>query len=373
MSTPPNPPSTPPGPPAEPTGTSVPETASIPAPANPPSLEKPLTPAPEPTPANPAEANAVPTPVAEPIPPAPAPFAPVAPAPTGAPYAAVPGAPYTAAAGGPGGPGGPGWGGAPYPGYPAPQDTNGLAVAALVLGLLGLVIGPIPIVFWFGGLLSAVGVGLGIAAVVRSRSGAPRGTMATVGTVLAVLGLGASVGGFFLTGAVFERIDRDLDREYRQSLDQYPELPSTRPSAPAPKPSPSPSQVPGLTSALPFGETFTYPNGVKVSLSKPKKYVTKNDYQKVGNAVQTTVTITNGSSQTINVIYAVPNLRGADGMTGKPVFDGTVPKMIRGDILPGASASGVVAFEVPEGSREVTADITPGGLLPAVKYAGPVG
>ncbi|MFD9358556.1 DUF4352 domain-containing protein [Streptomyces sp. NPDC060031] len=370
MSTPPNPPSTPPGPRADPAGAPAPETPSIPAPADSPSLEKPTAqaagPAPEPAPAAGPPTTATPEPAPAPDP---APFAPVAPAPPADPYA-TPAAP--AAPGGAWPPPGPDWAGAPY-GYPAPQNTNGLAVAALVLGLLGLAIGPIPVVFWFGGLLAVIGIGIGIGAVVRSRSGAPRGTMAVVGTGLAVLGLGASVGGYFLTGAVFDRIDRRLDREYRQGIEEYedhPGLPTTRP---APRPSPSPSQVPGLTSALPFGETFTYPDGVKVSLSKPEKYVTKNQYAKVGNAVQTTVTITNDSPRTINVIYALPNLRAADGMTAKPVFDGSVPKMISGDILPGASASGVVAFEVPEGTEEVTADITPGGLLPAVKYTGAIG
>ncbi|MBT2472415.1 DUF4352 domain-containing protein [Streptomyces sp. ISL-66] len=246
-----------------------------------------------------------------------------------------------------------------------------MAVAALVFGIVGIVLGLVPFLFWAGGLLALVGLGLGIAAVVRSRGGAPRGAMAVAGTVLALLGLGASVGGYFITRSVVHTIDAKIseDRHYE---DDGPVFPGAPPLATR-KPSPSPSQVPGLTSALPFGETFTYPSGVEVKVSQPKKYVTDSEYIKVGNAVQVTLTVTNNSTEPLNIIYAVPNVRDEQGLAGKLVFDGEMPKMIKGDILPGSSATGVIAYEVPKGTATLTADITPGGRLPSVKYSGPVG
>ncbi len=47
--------------------------------------------------------------------------------------------------------------------------------------------------------------------------------------------------------------------------------------------------------------------------------------------------------------------------------------MVKGSILPGESASGVVAFEIPEGTKSISADIAAGTLLDDVKYAGPIG
>ncbi|MFJ3827701.1 DUF4190 domain-containing protein [Streptomyces sp. NPDC090046] len=429
MSTPPTPPSTPAGPPTEPEGTPIPETDSIPAPAQPLSLQKtpaapeaaaaPGTPAvaePEPAqplsldktpaapeaPAAPAaaetpEASAAPAAPAEtPAAPAPAPwaFAPpgagTTPAPAAAPAApaatgfAHPGAP--AAPGAPGNAWGepaPGFAGAQYPAYPAyPQDTapsNGLAVASLITGGFGIILGIIPLLFWMGAITAAVGVGLGIAAIGRANKGAPNKTMAVVGTVLSVLGLLASVGGFFLTAMVFDRADRGFDRHIEEEMDLDGLHPSGEPwpsGYPSPSKSPSPSQVPGLTSALPFGETFTYPNGIKVSLSVPTKFEPKDKYsrERIKNAVQMTVTITNGTSTPHEVIYAMPNVRDDKGMTAEMVFDGgSVPKMIRGSIMPGESASGLVAFEVPEGTKSLTADISAGTMLDDVKYAGPIG
>ncbi|KOU98066.1 DUF4190 domain-containing protein [Streptomyces virginiae] len=401
MTTPPNPPSTPTGPPTEPAGTPAPEAAPIPAPAQPLSLEK--TPAAEPaaaeapeTPEAPAaEAPAAPeapaaaeSPVAPEVPaaePAPAPsaFAPPAPAP------AAPAAPFGAyAAPGAPGPGGPvdpwgqpgaGFGGGHYPGYPqaTAPTTNGLAVAALIVGGFGIIFGFVPLLFWLGGILALTGVGLGIGAIVRANKGAPNKTMAIVGTVLAGVGILASIGGFFLTVAFVERasdrVEAGID-EYEPDMDGLYPTGEPRPSA-----SPSPSQVPGLTSALVFGETFTYPNGVKVSLSKPTKYEPKGIIarEQVKNAVQITITITNGSNAPHEVIYAVPNVRDDKGMTAEMVFDSgggsTVPKMVKGSILPGESASGVVAFEIPEGTKSITADISAGTLLDDVKYVGPIG
>ncbi|MEU8840704.1 DUF4352 domain-containing protein [Streptomyces roseus] len=398
MSTPPNQPSTPSGTPTEPAGTPIPEPAA--EPAQPLSLQKTpqpealpepapepaAAPAPEHQPAAAPEPGPTPEPVPGPTPepaPAPAPqparvdpFAPPAPG-SFAPPASAPPAPSFGApvppvppAGGPWGAHAPGAPGNPW-GTPAPSTTNGLAVAALTLGIAAVIIGIIPFLFWAGGVLALVGIGIGIGALVRASKGAGRKAMAVTGTALAVLGLGASVGGLFLTGYVVTNV---ADKKLREGWDVPPD-PDGGPSAyPYPSPTPSPKQVPGIDSPLAFGETYTYPNGIKVTLSKPKKYVTKNKYSTVENAVELTLTITNNSTETHNVIYAVPNVRDDKGMTAELAFDGgDVPKMIRGDILPGESASGVLAYEVPEGTEHLVADISPGIRLPSAKFSGSIG
>lgn len=194
--------------------------------------------------------------------------------------------------------------------------------------------------------------------------------MAVVGTVLSVLGLFASVGGLFLTVLVVDTADSRVDRQVEEDRRANGRRPGGDPSRSA-----APTQVPGLTSALPFGESFTYPNGITVSLSVPTKYEPKDAYSRkqVKNAVQLTVTITNNSNTPYEVGYARPNVRDNQGMTADEVYDGSVPKAIRGSIMPGETASGVEAFELPEGTESITADIRPGLLGDDVKYAGPIG
>ncbi|MEU7553893.1 DUF4190 domain-containing protein, partial [Streptomyces sp. NPDC044571] len=331
-------------------------------------------PAPAPEPSAASTAQPAPAPAPEPA------FAPPAPAPQAtAPQAGFPHGVH----GAPGAPGGPvppapvwgaGYGAGPW-GVPVPA-ANGLAVAALVTGIAGVIGGLLPFFFFMGGLLALTAAGLGIGAIVRASNGAGRQAMAITGTALGVLGIGASIGGFVLTGVVLDRASeraqhRVHEEEWGDPGEDDEDFGDATPAPPAPKP--SPSQVPGMTAPLPFGETYTYPNGIKVTLSVPKKYVTKNRYLEVGNAVQMTITITNNSTESHNVIYAVPNVRDEQRMTAKLVFDGELPKTIKGDILPGESASGVVAFEVPEGTGRLTADISPGTRLPNAKFSGPIG
>lgn len=72
-----------------------------------------------------------------------------------------------------------------YPGY-QPTPSSGLAIASLVLGILGLLSG------WavFGGVLGLVGVILGIVALVKVKNGTASGKgMAIGGIVTGALGM----------------------------------------------------------------------------------------------------------------------------------------------------------------------------------------
>lgn len=95
------------------------------------------------------------------------------------------------------------------PGRPladTPPHSLGLAIAALVLGILGLVLSPLLV----GGVLGLVGFGLG---VVYLRSRPERKGMARWGMALGCLGLLASVG----AGMLYYR----LYREFRSEMESY--------------------------------------------------------------------------------------------------------------------------------------------------------
>ncbi|MEV7556860.1 hypothetical protein [Streptomyces sp. NPDC089795] len=396
MSTPPNPPNTSVGPPTEPAGTPTPGTPEIPAAHG--ATAVPAAP----------EVESVPAP-AQPLAPAKTPAAPQAPttpetaeAPE-APSAAAPAPTPTPAATGFSAPDAPGpptapdnlWGGPTpddpgashpaypgHPGYPDPagrpghpqsaRSGNGLAVAALVTGGFGIVLGVLPFFFWAGTLIAAVGLGLGIGGVVRANQGAPNKSTAVVGVVLSVLGLLASVGGFFLSVLIVDKVDSRSDRQVEEEWETDERPPGIEPRS---SPSATPTQVPGLTGPLPFGETFTYPNGVTVSLSVPTKYVPKNAYDRksVKNAVRFTVTVTNNSTAPFDVRYVHPDVRDDRGVPAEPVYGFDMPKTISGALMPGETADGVESFELPKGTERVTVDFSPGFLMDKVKYAGPIG
>ncbi|MFE4259947.1 DUF4352 domain-containing protein [Streptomyces sp. NPDC056883] len=394
---------------AEPTGTTPADT--VPADAEPTDAEPTVDVPASTTPADSVPASTVPTGTAPagtapadaestdsvPADAVPGSFAPVTPAPAaaaappahawGAPYGA-PGAPYGAPAPGnpwatpAGGPAGGFPGGPQAPGFPEPPPaSNGLAVAALLLGLFGIFVGLVPFFFWAGALLAVTGVGVGIAAVLKSRRGAPRAALAAVGTALSVLALGASVGGWFITTAVFDRIDRNVaanrsDDEYDYGYDDDYE-PRT-PSAPAsPTPKPSPSDVPGKTSALAWGKPYTYEDGVQVTVQGATPYKPSSTAYppsaRNGNAVKVTVKIVNNSGAALDVSLALPHARDDQGTEAEMAFDGSVPKMFKGSVMAGESMTGTFAFVVPEGTKSLHFEIAPGTKYDDAIWSGPIG
>ncbi|MET9857161.1 DUF4352 domain-containing protein, partial [Streptomyces sp. NPDC006450] len=330
-----------------------------------------------PAPAAPgAVAPVTPVPVAATAAPAPAWGAPY-----GAPGATAPGNPWATPPGGyaggyPGGPQG--------PGFPAPPAaTNGLAVAALLLGLFGIFVGLVPFFFWAGALLALTGIGIGIAAVLKSRRGAPRATLAAVGTALSVLGLGASTGGWFITASVIDRIDENVADNRSRDLYDYDDGyeyddDSATPGAPAsPTPKPSPSDIPGMTSALAWGAPYTYEDGVQVTVQRAVAYKPSSTAYppeaRNGNAVKVTVKIVNNAAAALDVSLALPHARDDQGTEADMAFDGSVPKMFKGSVMAGESMTGTFAFVVPEGTKSLHFEISPGTEYDDAIWSGPIG
>ncbi|MFF3016523.1 hypothetical protein [Streptomyces sp. NPDC057939] len=399
----------PPVPTPTPTPTPAPAPAPTAAPAPAPALHDhfgpdvppaaPPAPAPVEPPAAgfgaPAAAEAPATPAAQAehnpfAPPAPGGFAPLTPPPPpaggygapanawGAPagpafgYPGQPGYPgQQAPPGYPGHPGHPGYPPHPgYAGYPAPApSTNGLAVASLTLGIIAIPVTFAPFFFWLGTIIGLTGLGMGIGAMAAARHGAARKGMALVGTILGVVSILTSVGGGFLTVAVARSSSESIDEDWEE--DEPFTMPSGGPTFSLP-PKPR-DEGPGISTPLPFGQTYSYPNGIKVSLSSPKKYVTNSKVIEVGNAVQLTLTITNTTNKPHEVIYAVPDIKDEKGNEGKVVYDVRMPQHVEGVIEPGRSATGTIAYEIPEGAERIDAVISPGVLLRDVKFSGPIG
>jgi hypothetical protein len=88
----------------------------------------------------------------------------------------------------------PPYAGVPYgpPGYP-PQPANGLGTAGLVCGIVGLVFGLIPFMFWLAIPLGILGLVFGLVGRSRAKAGrATNGKPATIGAILGGLAIVAS-------------------------------------------------------------------------------------------------------------------------------------------------------------------------------------
>jgi Domain of unknown function (DUF4190)/Protein of unknown function (DUF2510) len=111
----------------------------------------------------------------------------------------------------------------PPPGGQAPSERqvvyveqagNGLAVAALVTGIVGLVLGFIPILFFIAWALGITAFVLGLVARRRAvrKPHVGRKGMATAGIVLGVLAFGMGIVGLAVLDDIFSDTSDELDR-----------------------------------------------------------------------------------------------------------------------------------------------------------------
>jgi uncharacterized membrane protein YhhN len=87
---------------------------------------------------------------------------------------------------------------------------NGLAVASLVLGIVGAIFGLIPILFvvaWICGLLALV---FGISGFRKGRQGAPHKGMALAGLILGIVALALGGWGVAIVSDAFNQLDQSL-------------------------------------------------------------------------------------------------------------------------------------------------------------------
>lgn len=93
-----------------------------------------------------------------------------------------------------------------------PATTNGMAVASLVLGLVGSMFGLVPLTWWIAAVCGVLALIFGVVGIRNAGKGAPYRGMAIAGTVLAVVALSLAVVGFGVIADVLRDIDRELEQ-----------------------------------------------------------------------------------------------------------------------------------------------------------------
>lgn len=98
--------------------------------------------------------------------------------------------------------------------YVERQPSNGMAVAALVCGIVGTVFGLVPLTYLVALAAGAVAVALGFVARRRAKRdpSAGRKTMATWGIVLGAVAIALGVVGAVIIDDTLTDLERDLDQ-----------------------------------------------------------------------------------------------------------------------------------------------------------------
>ncbi|MGW7640075.1 DUF4190 domain-containing protein [Streptomyces decoyicus] len=235
----------------------------------------------------------------------------------------------------------------PYPMQPS-QPRNGMGITALVLGLVGVVLGLFIILFWMSWLPALLAVIFGSVGLGHARKGlATNRPMAISGLVLGIVGLLIAAGSAAVTVVAVKHVV-DSTRAKVKEADEAKESAAAAEKA----------------RHLSFGEPYTFGNGLKVTVSKPSPFTPDefaNGHDKGNKAVQVTVTVVNTGTKRIEVETGLPDVNDADGASAELVIDGSGrQKVITGYVLPGRKAVGKYAFSLPsDAAHRIEVEFSP--------------
>lgn len=228
-------------------------------------------------------------------------------------------------------------------GAPA-QARNGFGVTALVLGIIGVLSGIPMILFWLAGPLGILALIFGILGTSRAKKGrATNKGVAIAGTILGALSLILTVIGLIVTLWVFNEVETEIEEETGAS---------------------------NSVTDLGAGESATYNNGVKVTVSKPAPYTVDpntliSGHSEGNKAWKITVTVENTGDEDFTDPFMTIEAE-ADGRKAEEVADDT-HGILEHDweerLAPGESDSAELVFDAPPTAKELEVVITPDLLL----------
>jgi hypothetical protein len=270
----------------------------------------------------------------------------------GSPAAPSAGAPY---AGGPTPPGQP-----PAPGpYGPPQprpaaERKGLAITALVLGIVALLGCWIPFLNVISIVIALVGVVLGIVGAVKASKGTAGGkVMAIVGTALSALAIVLSIVISVATASFFTSTYEEQSAVVEEALEEAgvdaEELDAL-----------TSDEAASAGGVVGFDETFTYDDGLSITVAAPEEF-TPGEYavgiEGEGTPVIFEITVENGTDEVFDpsLIYPIVVSAGAES---EAVYDDGIDMYASSSIQPGKSLSFTTAFMLAD-TGDVQLELAP--------------
>ncbi|WP_438489867.1 DUF4190 domain-containing protein [Streptomyces sp. S186] len=240
---------------------------------------------------------------------------------------------------------------AAYPPVPAGRPTNGMGITALILGLVGVVLGLLIFLFWLSWLPAVLAVIFGAVGMSQARKGrATNKSMALSGLVLGIVGVLLAAGSAVFTVVMVKHVVDDARTKVKKEK-------AAEASAAAEE----------EKRHLSFGEAYTFGNGLKVTIAKPAPFTPDayaNGHAKGNKAVEITVTVVNTGSRPVGVETGIPDVKDADGDSAQLVIDGSGRQKVLTDaVQPGKTAVGKYAFSLrPEAAERVEIEFSPDSL-----------
>ncbi|PRZ05210.1 hypothetical protein BCE75_108192 [Isoptericola sp. CG 20/1183] len=251
----------------------------------------------------------------------------------------------------------------PVPGSYGPQqprpaaERRGLAITALVLGIVALLGCWIPFLNIGSAVVGIVGVVLGIVAIVKASRGTVGGkVMAIVGTALSALAIALSIVISVATAAFVTATVEEQSDVIEQSLQDAGVDPQDLEAIAS-------GEATNAGGVVGFAETYTYADGLAISVSAPEEF-TPGEYavgvEGEGTPVVFEVTIENGTGAVFDPSLMYPVVASA-GTESEAVYDDGIDMLPSSKVQPDKSLTYTVAYMVADPS-DVQVDLEPGFL-----------
>lgn len=233
---------------------------------------------------------------------------------------------------------------------------NGLATAGFVLALVAVVFAFIPIVNVVSIPLGLLGLVFGVVGLVKAKTrrvGKGLSVAALVLSVVSFIGFGVSNAALY---AAVDAVDQSLE-EVEGSVE-----PVDPESAAEPEVETEVDSEPAGPTLAKFGEAYTYPDGLSISISEPEEFQ-PSEYAAVDETaasyVRFTVTVDNGTDTEFDPTLVLVTASSAEHES-EQVFD--IDQKLGGSpsttVLPGNKVSFDVGFGVQDAS-DLLVSVTP--------------
>ncbi|MBB6081676.1 DUF4190 domain-containing protein [Streptomyces paradoxus] len=240
-----------------------------------------------------------------------------------------------------------------------------MGIAALILGIIGLISGIIPILFWMAGILGIVALVLGIIGARRAKQGyATNRRMSIAGAILGGLAIVMSIIGIVIIANVFDDVSKEISPTK-----------TTAPTTPAPSTATSPGTTAPTSGALQFNTAQRYQDGLQVQVSAPRPFTPSDSaagYTPGDKAVAVDVTVTNGSGKRVDLDLLSIQAKDADGRSAETIFDSAKGiNGVTGTLLPGKKSVATYAFDLPKNaSSSLDVEVSPGFNYESAVWSG---
>ncbi|MBM9621144.1 DUF4190 domain-containing protein [Streptomyces zhihengii] len=267
--------------------------------------------------------------------------------------------------------------GAPYPGgpegfVPQAQPRNGLGTAGLVLGIIGLVVAVIPLLFWLGGFLGLLALIFGLVGLGRAkRAQATNKGIALAGTILGGVAIAAGIAMGVVTVLAVDKAVDEINKSVESvatedAKNQEPADAATDAAADTGEEPIAEGEI------LAGGDAVIYDDKLTVTVSEPKAYTPSEfaiGHTKGNKAYQVTVVIENAGKEKFDSTLVTADARaGEDGVEAEQIFDDKVGSGFDGNIAPGKKVTVTYAFDAPAAAKTLTVEVSPGIMHDATQW-----